>query len=227
MQMKRIYVTHEFVHGAKKLVNSNNALAINNMRTALIDLVNGFQLPSKFRDHQLSNSKFRELHIDKDILLLYRHESDDQLVISLKLSNITNHKKLSHDATAKNQTYHEVSTQELHEITSTTHLESQMLVDIIESIADYTNMSLDEYFILSESHYIRNNKLHIYYNCYSDETEEIIDMIDFIIDLDRYPIHYMPNYINQFSKLLASEIMTEVHLWNEWLGLHLATSLLT
>lgn len=48
---------------------------------------------SKYRNHKLSGSEYSELHVDHDLLLVYRYKTNETLEI-LYLKDLTNHKNL-------------------------------------------------------------------------------------------------------------------------------------
>ena len=209
--MRKIFVTTDFCRGCKKIVDSNSVDLLNNLRTALISLANGWDLPSRYRDHQLKNSPYRELHISGDDLLLYRYENSDVLVLDLKLSDLTNHKGLRTKSSKDQHDYQEVDTQFLHDITSATELFSkadrEFLNDYLESISDYASTYTKFGYILLDDYYQRNNKLHCSYDYYLYEDDTLVDSIDFVIDLSRYApgdLAELDSYVDEFSKEIAA-----------------------
>lgn len=214
--MKKILVTSDFCKGAKKLVNDNLTKELHELRTVLIILANGRPVPKKYHDHQLSDAKFRELHVSGDVLLLYRNDTDsDTLVVSLKLANITNHKKLNNDAFRSNYEYTEVSTQDLNDITSSicidNEFDEEFLNDFLESISDYASMDLKHGYVLLQNYYIQDNNIHCQYDYISDVTGIVKESIDFIIDIDRFckdNVYELKYYFSDFYNSVKSAFET-------------------
>ena len=210
--MKKILVTTDFCSNAKKLVDDNYKYALNRLRTVLILLANGRSIPKTYKDHKLTDKDYREIHVTGDVLLLYNNETDkDTLVVSLKLTNITDHKNLDRDSNKKRKyEYHEVSTQDLHDITSSiqtlTEFDEVFLSDLLESISDYASGNLDNGYILLSDFYIEGHELHCNYDYYVFDKDVPFDSIDFIIDLDRYIVRYIQDlekYIYLFSNQVS------------------------
>ena len=208
--MKRILVTTDFCNGAKKLIKEHNAKDLHELRTVLILLANGKPMPKKYKDHQLTNNEFRELHISGDTLLLYRNETDSNtLIVSLKLANITDHKSLNRDSRRKDYNYEEVSTQDLHDITSADQIDlsdfdSETLYDFVESLADYASMNLQNGYVELVDYYFIDSDLHCEYNYISYESNATADSIDFIIPLTIYDIYDLDSHMDDFSHLVSS-----------------------
>lgn len=209
--MKKLLVTSDFCKGSKQLINANKLKEVNSLRTVLILLANGQPIPKKYHDHQLTGKEYRELHISGDVLLLYRNEVDsDTLVVSLKLTNITDHKNLNRDASRNDYTYNEVSTQDLHDITSSVKLDKSaevFLTDLLESVADYASGELSEGYILFDDYQLIDSELHCIYDYYLDDTT--IDSIDFIIDLDKYDVNQLHKYLDSFVAKVAASFREE------------------
>ena len=207
--MMKIYITSDFCNGCKHLIASNQNEAVHNLRTVLILLANEKDIPKKYKDYKLTDSPYRELHITGDILLLYRRETNpDTLVISLKLSDITNHKGLRQKARKDDHDYFEVSTTELNEITSSTNcynlssLDYEFLNDFAESLSDYASMDMEYGYVLLSDFYIDNDILHCLYDyyCYDDNTS--YGSIDFVIELSQYAsdgLYMLNSYIEEFA----------------------------
>lgn len=212
--MKRILVTTDFCNGSKKLISDHKTEEINDLRTVLILLANGRPIPKRFKDHQLKKNEFRELHISGDTLLLYRNETDsDTLVVSLKLTNISDHKSLNRDSTRDDYEYKEVSTTDLHNITSATKFElspfeEESLYDLVESLADYASMKLSYGYVELENYYISGTDLHCEYNYISYESGVSVDDVDFIIPLGDYilvSVSELEQYIDEFAETLCKQ----------------------
>lgn len=207
--MMRILVTTEFCNVAKDLSDSKDKSLVHTLRTILIHLANGWNLPKKYHDHQLQNSEFRELHISGDVLLLYKYDTDSQtLAVSLKLTNITDHKKLSRESHRTNYNYKEVSTEELHDITSSVKLDSvdeELLNDTLESISDYASMKTVDGYILLDDYHIDGDSVNCQYDYYLYENDSRpADSIHFVIDLAKYPVIQLQDYIDTFSTEVKS-----------------------
>ena len=212
--MKRILVTTDFCNGSKKLISDHKTKEVNDLRTVLILLANGKPIPARFKDHQLKNNEFRELHISGDTLLLYRNETDSNtLVVSLKLTNITDHKSLNRDSTRKDYAYEEVSTTDLHDITSSTNFnlssfEEESLYDLVESIADYASMDLNSGYVELDDYYISGKDLHCEYSYISYEFGIPQESIDFIIPLDEYisvSVSELDTYVKDFAEIVCRQ----------------------
>lgn len=204
--MKRILVTTDFCKGSQKLVTDNKSRELHDLRTVLILLVNGEPIPKKYRDHQLQDREFRELHISGDTLLIYKNETDtDTLIVSLKLANISNHKSLNHDAGRKDYKYNEVSTQDLHDITSSikfplSDFEGEVLYDFLESLSDYASMQLNHGYVLLSDYRFDGQDLHCDYDYISYDTNNITDSIDFIISCNQLNrIIDIERYLHEFA----------------------------
>ena len=208
--MKRILVTTEFCAGSKDLINKNRTEALNDLRSVLIILANDWDMPKKYHNHRLTNSEFMELHVAGDVLLLYKQEADkDTLVVTLKLANLTNHKKLSKDANRSDYIYKEVSTQELHDITSSDNLFSSFqeieLNDALESISDYASEYLENGYVILDEYFVEEMNLHCYYSYYTYEGDQWIDRIDFVIDLNLFSVDtIVSNLVDHFAEAVAS-----------------------
>ena len=144
-------------------------------------------------------------------MLLYKYDSDkDTYVVSLKLVNITDHKNLSRESKRNDYEYSEVSTVDLHNITSSINLNSLdeiELNDFAESISDYASEYLQYGYILLDHYYIEKDNLHLEYNYYLFDADKAMDEIDFIVDLNRYNIKYisqLDKYIDKFSQQVAN-----------------------
>jgi len=209
--MKRILVTNEFCSGSKELVNKNRTQVVNDLRSVLIMLANDWDIPKKYHNHRLTNSDFMELHVAGDVLLLYKQEADkDTLVVTLKLTNLTDHKKLSKDANRSDYIYKEVPTQELHNITSSNRVFSALqeveLNDALESISDYASGYLNNGYVILDEYFVEDEELHCYYSYHTYETDEGVDTIDFVIDLNLFSIDIITNnLVDTFAQTVAAE----------------------
>ena len=214
--MKKILVTNEFCDGAKQLVNKNFTEAVNNLRTALILLANDKPIPKKFKDHRLTDSDFRELHISKDNLLLYRNDFDnDTLIVTLKLATISNHKKINKDSFRNNYQYKEVTTQGLHDITSSTDvyqssIDEVFLNDALYSIEDYACEYLDTGYITLSDYYVNDNEVVCTFDHMLDE-EISLNSISFIIDLNKYPVESLAHNVRSFANQVADAFKDQTY----------------
>ena len=59
----------------------------------IIEELRVHRVGSKYRNHKLSGSEYSELHVDHDLLLVYRYKTNETLEI-LYLKDLTNHKNL-------------------------------------------------------------------------------------------------------------------------------------
>ena len=210
--MMKILVTSEFCNCAQKLVSDNKFNDVHSIRTALIllanrNITNGIPapLPKKFRDHELKGSDYRELHISGDTLLIYRYEFD-YIVVTLKLTNIIKHNAIPRDTHRNDYVYKEVSTTDLHDITSAVNIFNDSdidgLYDLLESISDYASVNLKYGYILLYDYYLEGNILHCLYDYVSCETDKVLNSIDYMIDLDDFvvdDISELDSYMYQFA----------------------------
>lgn len=85
--MLRVEYTKQFKRDLKKAKKQNKNLVL------LEDVMNNITLqkplPSKFRDHALSNnwSHYRELHLQGDWLLIYKLIKHENLVVFVRLGS--------------------------------------------------------------------------------------------------------------------------------------------
>lgn len=213
--MNRILVTNEFCNCVKKMVSDNMHEEIHDLRTILIRLANNFPITERrYKDHRLTNSKFRDVHISGKLVLLYKKDSDndENIIVSLKLATVTEHKLLNKNAQRDNYDYHEISTNELYDITTSTDIlsnyEQEFLYDFMETLADYASGHLDNGYVYLSSYYIADNELHGLYDYIDFDDNEVLDNIDFIIDLDLYApkcFAELNRYVNKFSRILGDE----------------------
>lgn len=84
----------DFEVSIKSLVHSGIKLSLKKKIEQTIDLLaSGKKLPPNYKDHQLNGdlSKYRECHIKGDLLLIYRIEKENLILI---LVNIGSHSQL-------------------------------------------------------------------------------------------------------------------------------------
>jgi len=214
--MNRILVTNEFCNCVKKMVSENMHEEIHDLRTILIRLANNFPITERrYKDHRLTDSKFRDVHISGKLVLLYKKDSDndgEKIIVSLKLATVAEHKLLNKNAQRDNYDYHEISTNELYDITTSTDIlsnyEHEFLYDFMETIADYASGYLDNGYVYLSSYFTIDNELHGLYDYIDFGDNKILDSIDFIIDLDVYAskcLVELNRYINEFSRILSDE----------------------
>ena len=208
--MNRILVTSDFCKESEKLKSRHNLTELHDLRTVLILLANDKPIPKRFKDHQLTGREFRELHISGDVLLLYKRDFDkDLLIVSLKIANITSHNRLNSDSARTDYDYHEVSTQELHDITSSTKIDSAMnkeiLNDLLESISDYASMNLSNGFVLLDDYTLQEDRVIATYDYYLSGSNVVADSVDLLIrfrDFDASNVSDLASYIDYFSELV-------------------------
>lgn len=209
--MNRIFVTSDFCRGCKQI--KSNIEANHRLRTVLILLANNKEIPKKYRDHALKDSPYRELHITGDILLLYRYDSQGTLVVSLKIADITNHKRLASQSHEDHHEYYEVSTTDLHEITSSTKFritDMDWLNDFLESVSDYASMDMSYGYVLLDNYFIEDEEIHAQYTQYFNKDPQ--DSIDLIISIPKYcpkDIFQLSDYLYRFSKLIVKSFEEE------------------
>lgn len=94
-KVDKIVVLPLYKSGVKKLKKNHNKEALEKLSEIVDDLVN-FKISTEHKNHMLVNTKGKmELHVDADILLIYRYDGDI-LYIELKLLAVTTHDKLQH-----------------------------------------------------------------------------------------------------------------------------------
>lgn len=212
--MNRIMVTSEFCDCAKKLVDRNMHRELNALRTVLIRLANDFDInEKKYRDHKLTDAEQHDIHISGELVVIYKKETDkhgDKIVVTLKLSTIVNHKGIGKNARRTDYKYREVSTNDLHDITSSIQIVSnydkEFLYDYLETIADYACEYLDDGYLYLDEYLIEDNELHCFYNYVDYDTDELLDSVDFVIDLDTYTHGQfvdLNRYVHKFAKCLS------------------------
>ena len=90
--VKKTVVEAGFSLGIKLIERKNKTETIKKLNHIIKQLQN-FDISTQYHNHILSDGKTYELHVQKDLLLLYRYEGD-KLYINLRLLDITNHKTL-------------------------------------------------------------------------------------------------------------------------------------
>ena len=92
--MYKIRRSKDFETSIERLKHSGIKFSVKNKIEQAIDLLaSGTKLPSNYKDHQLNGelSKYRECHIKGDLLLIYRIEKENLILI---LVNIGSHSQL-------------------------------------------------------------------------------------------------------------------------------------
>ena len=88
--MYNIRRSKDFETSIKRLNNSGIKLSIKKKIEQTIDLLSsGQKLPFSYRDHNLNGelSKYRECHIKGDLLLIYKIEKDNLILILVDIGS--------------------------------------------------------------------------------------------------------------------------------------------
>ncbi len=94
-KVNKIVVLPLYKSGVKQLKKTHNEKALEKLIEIVDDLAN-FKISTEYKNHMLTNAKGKmELHVDADVLLIYRYDGDI-LYIELKLFAVTTHDKLKH-----------------------------------------------------------------------------------------------------------------------------------
>ena len=101
--VNRVLLTTQFLSGVKALRKAHKNEELEKLNQIIQDLEN-VNVTTAYCNHPLTNNdaKLNDIHISGDVILLYRYETDIDnnliLTVSLRLDNITDHKKLNQDA---------------------------------------------------------------------------------------------------------------------------------
>ena len=99
--VNRVFITNQFLQGIKQLKKDKKFHELNQISEIVKKLENQ-EIVKQHRNHRLTNSPVTDIHIAKDVILLYKYDNDNTLLqISLELNNITDHKNLSRKASRK------------------------------------------------------------------------------------------------------------------------------
>ena len=93
MKVNKVVRTSSFKRGVKALAKDHKQKELNKLEEIIRKLCN-FEITSGYKNHPLVGAEdAKELHISGDILLVYRYV-DGNLIISLELLDLLNHKEL-------------------------------------------------------------------------------------------------------------------------------------
>lgn len=89
----KIFTTSQFRKGVKKLFKKHQKATLKKLNTIIKGLTEQ-TITTEYDNHKLNSVDVRDIHIEDDVILLYRYK-DDVLTISLELNNMSNHDELS------------------------------------------------------------------------------------------------------------------------------------
>lgn len=92
-EASKLIFTPQYLKNYEKLYKKHKTNTIDKLLKIIKEL-KSFSISTQYHNHVLSDGKTYELHVEKDILLLYRYEGRD-LYIDLILLDLTNHKHLN------------------------------------------------------------------------------------------------------------------------------------
>lgn len=92
-EASELIFTPQYLKNYEKLYKKHKTNTIDKLLKIIKEL-KSFSISTQYHNHVLSDGKTYELHVEKDILLLYRYEGRD-LYIDLILLDLTNHKHLN------------------------------------------------------------------------------------------------------------------------------------
>ena len=88
---------------------------------------------------------------------------------------------------------------------------NKYIYDVVESIADYASMSTPEYgFVILDDYTYDSSTILIDYDLYSYEEDDVVDSIQFEIDLSNYNINSLRDldlYIDEWAKEVANAFL--------------------
>lgn len=87
-----ITTTIAFRNGIKMLVKNHKNKTLEKLLKIISDLAN-FKVSTQYKNHKLKDTDLHDIHVEGDVILLYRYIGDAVLV-SLELSDVTNHDSL-------------------------------------------------------------------------------------------------------------------------------------
>lgn len=90
--VSKIIYTSQFQRSFKKLKKQHKTKAIIKIEETIKKLAN-FEITTEQRNHKLQGTDLNDIHIEGDIILLYKYE-DELLTITLLIKDIVNHKEL-------------------------------------------------------------------------------------------------------------------------------------
>lgn len=87
-----IGTTSQFRNGVKILVKKHNNKVLQKLDKVIDDLAN-LKVSTQYKNHRLQNSTLNDIHLDSDVILLYRYVGE-AVVVDLELKGITDHNSL-------------------------------------------------------------------------------------------------------------------------------------
>lgn len=96
----KIYLTAQFRKGLKELKKKHNQTAIDRLDEIITKLKNQ-EIDTQYDNHKLISTVVRDIHIEPNLILLYRYKNEEMLIISLELNNLVNHGELDRKSNKK------------------------------------------------------------------------------------------------------------------------------
>ena len=92
----KILCTSQYMNGVKKLQDKHRTDVLMKLDSIVLQLRKK-EITKQYRNHPLQGKEASgawELHVTGDVLLVYRYDTDDCLIVSLKLLNLTDHNNI-------------------------------------------------------------------------------------------------------------------------------------
>ena len=93
IKVDSIYRSKDFNNNYKKLVKDHRYDVIEKLNKTIEKLMYRNEITKESHNHPLKNGVF-DIHITGDVILLYRYK-DNNLLLTLELHNLTNHRDLN------------------------------------------------------------------------------------------------------------------------------------
>ena len=101
--MLNIVTTPRYLRSLKKLKKQHKTKTIRKLEETINKLAN-FQITTQQHNHPLQDSDINDIHIEGDVILLYRYIGDG-IVLDLELTNLVNHDSLNRKIRSNTKTF--------------------------------------------------------------------------------------------------------------------------
>lgn len=93
--ISKVVATEDFESALKQLKKKHQTNVIKNLRTVIVELL-GHDISTRHSNHPLTNMlQHRDIHLDGGrLVLIYKYLTDSELIMSLKLQDVVEHKEL-------------------------------------------------------------------------------------------------------------------------------------